>query len=585
MMNRRLGFHAACIALAGLLSSTASPAHAQAVRGDRLAGENHASRSQVIARNGMAATSHPLATQVALDILKQGGNAVDAAIAANACLGLVEPGMNGVGGDLFAIVWDAEAGELHGLNASGRSPMGLTREHLREELGDREFIPTHGPLSVSVPGVVDGWFELHERFGALPMPDLLAPSIAYAEDGVPVPQTIAHQWEEAVERLTANEDEIGDLGNFLETFTLDGRAPREGEVFQNPDLARTYRLIAEGGRNAFYEGEIAEIIDAYAERTGMHLRKADLEAHESTWLDPVSVNYRGYDIFQLPPNGQGIAALQMLNILEGYDLAAMGHNSADYLHVHAEAKKLAFADRAQHYADPDFHDIPLEWLLSKEYAAERREHIDMDQARAEVDAGVPALEEGDTVYLTVADGEGNMVSLIQSIFLNMGSGMVPDGLGFPLQCRGAGFTLEEDHANAYEPGKRPFHTIIPGFVMKDGEPYMSFGVMGGPVQPQGHVQVLCNIIDFGMNLQEAGDAARYAHSGSSQPTGQVMTDGGVLALESRIPESVRAELRRRGHTVSSDDFFGGYQAIRRDPETGVYFGASEMRHDGQAAGY
>ncbi len=572
-------------AAAALLVAAALPAQGQIVSGDRIAGHNHAGRSPVLAVNGMAATSHPLATKIAEDILKAGGNAEDAAIAANAFLGFAEPGMNGVGGDLFAIVWDADSERLHGLNASGRAPQGLTREQLVEALGDKPFIPMHGPLSVSTPGAVDGWFALHERFGRLPMEDILAPSIAYAEAGVPVPQTIAAQWQEAVERLTANEAEIGGLQNFLDTFTFDGRAPREGEVFRNPDLAETYRLIAEGGRDAFYEGAIAEAIDAYADRVGMHLRAADLAAHESTWVDPVSVNYRGYDVYQLPPNGQGAAALQMLNILEGYDLAAMGHNSADYLHVHAEAKKLAFADRARHYADPEFHDIPLERLLSKEYAAERRALIDMDRAQDAVDAGAPALAASDTVYLTVADSEGNMVSLIQSIFLNMGSGMVPDGLGFPLQCRGAGFSLEEGHPNVYEPGKRPFHTIIPGFVMKDGEPFMSFGVMGGPVQPQGHVQVLCNIIDFGMNLQEAGDAARYAHSGSSQPTGQVMTDGGTLALESRVPEATRADLRRRGHAISSDDFFGGYQAIKRDRENGVYVGASELRHDGLALGY
>jgi gamma-glutamyltranspeptidase / glutathione hydrolase len=571
--------------LALMLINPDTSAQSPVTTGDRPAGLPHATRSAVIARNGMAATSHPYASQIALDVLKQGGTAVDAAIAANAALGLVEPGSNGIGGDLFAIVWDAKTARLYGLNASGRSPRGLSYEQLTVELGDRRFIPMHGPLAVSVPGAVDGWFELHARFGRLPMARLLQPSIEYAEAGVPVPQIIAHNWQLAVDRIAANRADITDGGNFEKTFTIDGRAPREGDVFRNPDLGRTYRRIADGGRDAFYRGAVAEALDAYARRTGLYLRKADFEAHTSTWVDPVSVNYRGYDIYQLPPNGQGIAGLQMLNILEGFDLAAMGHNSADYLHVQAEAKKLAFADRARYYADPEFSDVPLAWLLSKEYAAERRALIDMTRARQEVDAGVPAMRQGDTVYLTVADRDGNMVSLIQSNFLDFGSGMVPDGLGFALQSRGAAFTLEPGHPNVYAPGKRPFHTIIPGFIMKDGRPYISFGVMGGPVQPQGHVQIVCNLIDFGMTLQEAGDAARYVHAGSSEPTGQVMTAGGRLALESRIPADVRAELERRGHTVISEEFFGGYQAIRWDAERRVYIGASEMRKDGQAVGY
>jgi len=571
--------------LAAMLINPGPSAQSRITTGDRPAGLPHASRSMVIARNGMAATSHPYASQIALDVLKQGGSAVDAAIAANAALGLVEPASNGIGGDLFAIVWDAKSGRLHGLNGSGRSPRGLSLEALRGALGDREFIPMHGPLAVSVPGAVDGWFTLHARFGRLPIAQLLEPGIQYAEAGVPVPQIIAHNWQLAVERIAANRADITDGGNFEKLYAVNGRAPREGDVFRNPELARTYRRIAHGGRDAFYRGEIADDLDRYARRVGLHLRKSDLDAHTSTWVEPVSVNYRGYDVYQLPPNGQGIAGLQMLNILEGYDLAAMGHNSADYLHVQAEAKKLAFADRARYYADPEFSDIPLAWLLSKAYAAERRTQIDMSRARRDVDAGVPAMRQGDTVYLSVADRDGNMVSLIQSNFLDFGSGMVPDGLGFALQSRGAAFTLQAGHPNVYAPGKRPFHTIIPGFIMKDGRPFVSFGVMGGPVQPQGHVQIICNLIDFGMNLQEAGDAARYVHAGSSEPTGQVMTDGGRLALESRIPADVRSELERRGHTVIAEEFFGGYQAIQWDPERGIYIGASEMRKDGQAVGY
>lgn len=574
----------------GLLAGAAAvclsmSAHAQVVGGDRVTGSPHATRSQVIARNGMAATSHPYATQIAIDVLKRGGAAVDAAIAANAALGLFEPASNGIGGDLFAIVWDAKSRRLYGLNASGRSPKGLSFEQMRAAVGERRFIPMHGPLAVSVPGAVDGWFELHARFGRLPMADLLAPSIRHAEEGVPVPQVIAHHWQLAVERLAANHADITDSVNFTKTFTISGRAPREGDVFRNPDLARTYRQLAAGGREAFYRGEIGERIDRYARRVGLHLRQEDLAAHTSTWIDPVSVNYRGYDVYQLPPNGQGIAGLQMLNILEGFDLAAMGHNSADYLHVQAEAKKLAFADRARHYADPDFHKVPLDWLLSKKYAAERRALIDMERARPSVDAGVPPTRQGDTVYLTVADRDGNMVSLVQSNFLDFGSGMVPEGLGFALQSRGAAFSLEQGHPNVYAPGKRPFHTIIAGFIMKDGAPQVSFGVMGGPVQPQAHVQIICNIVDFGMNLQEAGDAARYVHAGSAEPTGQVMTDGGKLALESRIPLEVRTRLRQKGHTVTESEFFGGYQAIRRDHARGVYIGATEMRKDGLALGY
>jgi gamma-glutamyltranspeptidase / glutathione hydrolase len=558
---------------------------AQTGVGDRVTGAPFATRSPVIALNGMAATSHPLATQIALDVLKQGGNAVDAAIAANAALGVVEPASNGIGGDLFAIVWDSGSRQLHGLNASGRASRTFSYEQMRAALGSREFIPLHGPHSVTVPGAVDGWFQLHSRFGSLPMRDILEPSIRYAEEGVPVPQVIAYWWDQAVARIEQNLHDITEVENFRRTFTPGGRAPREGEVFRNPDLARTYRAIAAGGRDAFYDGAIADAIESYARRAGIHIRRSDLAAQRSDWVTPVSVNYRGYDVHQIPPNTQGIAALQMLNILEGYDLRSMGHNSADYLHVLVEAKKLAFADRARHYADPEFHDVPLEWLLSKEYAAQRRESIDMARAQARLEAGAPGMRRGNTVYLTVADRHGNMVSLIQSNFLDFGSGHVPDGLGFALQGRGGGFSMQADHPNVYAPGKRPFHTIIPGFITRDGEPFLSFGVMGGAVQPQGHVQVIVNLIDFGMNVQEAGDAARFAHVGSSEPTGQLMTDGGTLALESGVPQHVRRELERRGHRVVYQEFFGGYQAILRDRENGVYHGASEMRKDGQAAGY
>ena len=532
----------------------------------------------------MVATSHPLATQIGLDVLKQGGTAVDAAIAANAALGVVEPNNGGIGGDLFAIVWSAKDRKLYGLNASGRSPKGLTYAVLKTTLKDQTLIPLYGPLSVSVPGAVDGWFQLHRRFGKLPMRKLLAPSIRYAREGVPVPQVIAYSWQVAADRLAANEAVVKDA-NFRRTFLINGKAPTEGQLFQNPDLATTYEKLAAGGRDVFYKGVVANAIDRYARRVGMFLRKSDLVTHQSTWVEPVSVNYRGYDVYELPPNGQGIAVLQMLNIVEGFDLKSLGHNSADYLHLLVEAKKLAFEDRARYYADPDFAKASINWLLSKEYATKRRALIDPKKASERLDAGEPALRAGDTVYLTVADDQGNMVSLIQSNMLEFGSGLVPDGLGFVLHNRGTSFSMQPNHANVFAPGKRPFTTIIPGFVAKQGEPFLSFGVMGGAMQPQGHLQILCNIIDFGMNVQEAGDAARFSHSGSSEPTGTLMTDGGRLALEKGIAPDVRIALEKRGHRLAPTDFFGGYQAIRWDSVKRVYWGATEMRKDGQAAGY
>jgi len=561
-------------ALLVVLAMTAAPDS----RGyDRLTGQPFASRSEVIAPNGMAATSQPLATQVALDILKAGGNAIDAAIAANAVLGLVEPTGCGIGGDLFAIVWDAKNKELSGLNASGRSPRSLTLEHFRQRELDQ--VPYLGPLAVSVPGAVDGWYELHARYGSKPMAELLAPAIAYAEQGFPVTEVIAHVW-------ALNAESRGEFPGFADTFLPGGRAPEKGEMFRNPRLAATLREIAKGGRDAFYKGEIAEKIGAYMASQGGFLSYEDLAAHRSEWVEPVSTNYRGYDVYELPPNTQGIAALQLLNILEGYDLASMGYDSADYVHTFVEAKKIVWADRAKYYADMDFASVPVGTLISKEYAAERRKLIDPKKAATMDAAGDAALEHGDTIYMTVADRHGNMISLIQSNYGGMGSGMVPGDLGFGLQNRGALFSLEEGHANVYEPGKRPFHTIIPAFVLKDGEPWLSFGVMGGSMQPQGHAQILVNMIDFGMNLQEAGDAPRIRHTGSSQPTGEVMSDGGTVYLESGYGAGVREDLAARGHTVASKRTdYGGYQAILWDATQRVYYGASETRKDGHAAGY
>lgn len=564
-------------AAAALALATAAIPPAVAHAGDRPVGQPFATRSEVIAQHGMAATSQPLATQVALDILKQGGNAVDAAIAANAVIGLMEPTGAGIGGDLFAIVWDPRSQKLHALNASGRSPRELSLEWFREQGLTR--IPSEGGLSVSVPGAVDGWAALHERFGTLPLSTLLAPAIRYAQDGFPVSPVIARYWASGAKKF-------GGYPGFRETFTIDGRAPEAGEIFRNPDLARTLEAIAAGGRDAFYRGPIAQTIADTVRSQGGFLSTEDLAAHHSDWVEPISTNYRGYDVWELPPNGQGLAVLQMLEILEGYDLASMGFGSADYLHTLIEAKKLVYEDRAHYYADPAFAEVPVEELLSEGYAAERRALIDPERALREIDHGDPILRHGDTIYLTVADASGTMVSLIQSNYGGMGSGVIPAGLGFMLQNRGQSFSLDPAHANAFAPGKRPFHTIIPGFVTKQGQPWLSFGVMGGDMQPQGQVQVLVNAIDFGMDLQEAGDAPRVYHGGSSESTGEHMGDGGTVHLESGIAPEVVAELARRGHTIgSSRASYGGYQAIGWDAANRVFRGASESRKDGQAAGF
>ncbi|HET7810126.1 MAG TPA: gamma-glutamyltransferase [Steroidobacteraceae bacterium] len=549
--------------------------------GPRPSGSRVPTRSEVIATQGMAATSQPLATQVALDILKKGGTAVDAAIAANATLGLMEPTGNGVGGDLFAIVWDAKSGKLHGLNGSGRSPRSLTLKKLREELKKLNVtkIPPRGPLPVSVPGTVDGWFELHAKFGKLPMKELLQPAINYARNGFPVSEIIAEGW-------ALNARVLKDYPNYAAIYMPGGRAPQKGEIFRNPLLADTLTAIANGGRDAFYKGEIAQRVEKYMRANGGYLTAADFAAHHSEWVEPVSTNYRGYDVWELPPNTQGVAALQMLNILEAYDLKTMGFGSADYLHLFIEAKKLAFEDRARYYADPEFARIPLKALLSKDYAAKRRALIKPDKAALEYPVDTQAIDQGDTIYMTVADAAGNMVSLIQSNYRGMGSGMTPDGCGFILQDRGELFSLEDGHPNVYAPGKRPFHTIIPAFITKDGKPWLSFGVMGGAMQPQGHVQIVVNLVDFGMNLQEAGDAPRARHDGSSEPTGEHMADGGEVVLEQGFSPEVVRSLEARGHKVrvENDGDFGGYQAIGRNQQ-GVYFGASESRKDGAAQGY
>ena len=551
---------------------------------DRVTGKNFATRSEVIAANGMVATSQPLATQIGLDILKQGGTAVDAAIAANAALGLMEPTGNGIGGDLYAIVWQQKSKKLYGLNASGRSPKALTLSKLKSVLKEqgKSTIPPYGMIPISVPGTVDGWFELHKKFGHLSMKQILQPSIDYANKGFPVSELIAYYWDKSVPRLSPQP------GAFKQTFTINGKAPKKGQIFKNPDLANTLTIIAEKGKEAFYQGEIAQSIDRFMRQHGGFLRLDDFSEHRSTWVTPQSTNYRGYDIFELPPNGQGIAALQMLNILEQYDLSSMGFLSEETLHTMIEAKKLVFEDRAKFYADMDFYQVPLKGLLSKQYAKERAKLIQPSAAKR-VDSGNPATYQGDTIYLTTADKYGNMVSLIQSNYRGMGSGVVVPGLGFVFQDRGQLFSLDETHANVYAPAKRPFHTIIPAFIMKDNQPFMSFGLMGGAMQPQGHVQIISNIIDFKMNLQEAGDATRWQHFGSTEPTEEstkYIKQGGYVAIESDIPYQVIQGLINRGHKVSYDrGGYGGYQAIMYDSKNKVYYGASESRKDGQAAGY
>ncbi|HET6564625.1 MAG TPA: gamma-glutamyltransferase [Xanthomonadales bacterium] len=557
--------------------------------GTRYTGDRFVTRSPVLGRNGMASTSHPIASAIAVDILKKGGSAIDAAIAANAMLGLVEPYACGIGGDMFAIIWDPQSRQLLGYNGSGHTPKDFGYTELQQQLGEGKPLPLFGALAVSVPGAVDGWFELHQRFGKLPMAELLAPAIAYARQGVAITEVDAHTWNESLKEFPGEGLTDADVVELMRVYKPNGKAPQVGEVFQNPDLADSYQRLADGGRDAYYTGDIGERIIKAVQAAGGHLQASDLASHRGEWITPVSVNYRGYDLYEIPPNSQGIAALQMLNIIKQFPMAQFGRNSADYWHVLAEASKLAYEDRARFYSDPDFGEIPLSWLLSDEYAKERATLVNMQQAATQYPAGEPP-QHGDTTYLAVADSSGLMVSWIQSNFWEFGSGVVAEGTGFALQNRGSQFNMDPQHANVYAAGKRPFHTIIPAFLMKDGEPLMAFGVMGGYLQPQAHVQIVANMVDFGMNVQQAGDAARFVHQTASQPTGGKMTDGGTLRIEAGVNNSIIAELRQRGHTVAHGErtysgSYGGYQAVWRDPETGVYWGGTEMRFDGASAGY
>mgnify|MGYP001161170480 FL=1 len=540
---------------------------------DRITGEKFASRSEVLGQNGMIATSHPLATQIGLDILKKGGTAIDAAIAANIALGLMEPTGSGVGGDLFAIVWHGKENKLYGLNASGPSPKSINLNFFKEKKLDK--IPSFGPLPVTVPGAVDGWVKLHQKFGNQDFKTLFEPTIYYAKNGFPITETIAFY-------LETSKGRYSNYPNFSEVWLKKGQTPKKGEIFKNPFLASTLEKIAEEGRAGFYEGEIAKTIVDFIQSQGGFLTYEDLSGFHSEWVSPVSTNYRGYDVWELPPNGQGIAALQILNILENFDLKNLGLFSAEYIHLFVEAKKLAFADRAKYYADPQFAEIPLKKLISKSYGKKRASLINLKEPALTDEPGV--LIDGDTIYLTAADKFGNMISLIQSNYRGMGSGMMPPGLGFMLQDRGELFSLQKDHLNVVEGGKRPFHTIIPAFITKDGKPYVSFGVMGGATQPQAHAQIVINMIDFGLNLQEAGDAPRIVHSGSSQPTDEIMNSGGTLSIETGFGLDIVRTLENMGHELKyQKGIFGGYQAIML--KQGVYYGASESRKDGQASGF
>lgn len=585
--------------------------------GDRQpSGRALGTRSAVVAPNAAAATAHPLATQTALDIMKRGGTAMDAAIAANAMLGLVEPTGNGIGGDLYAIVWDPKTNQLYGYNGSGRSPMGATLADMQakaDQFMEGEEIPPFGAAPVTVPGTVEAWGALHERFGRLTFNTLMEPTIRYARDGAPIPEVIAYYWQFGPRRFgpAAESGMLEEYDNAKKTYF--SPTPIEGSLFRNPDLADTLERIAYAGPEDFYTGEIARTMGDYFERIDGYLRFDDFAAHDGEWVEPLCVEYREQvKLCELGPNTQGVAALQMLQMLERFDLREMGYGSADSLMAQVEAKRLAFADRAAGYADDAFSGIDPNVFIRPGYNAARGESIDLSTAMAPPAPGYAdadaKLEDGDTTYLTVTDKDGMMVSLIQSNYRGMGSGLVADGLGFMFQDRGQLFSLDPAHPNVFEPGKRPFHTIIPAFAFKKDmpgcqvpaiapelactyEPWLSFGLMGGGMQPQGHVQVILNLVDFDMGLQEAGDAARWEHRGGCEPTDDLNGDAcendmGVIHLESGIPVEARAELERRGHTVECCRANGGgYQAIMRDFQSGAWIAATEMRKDGNADGY
>jgi gamma-glutamyltranspeptidase / glutathione hydrolase len=544
----------------GLVSTAKTPAHA---------------------KHGMVAAAHPAAVEAGLKVLQSGGNAVDAAIAVNAMLAVVEPMSCGMGGDLFAIVWDAKTKKLYGLNASGRSPYAASAKLYRER--GLKMVPEYGALAVTVPGCVDGWDQLRKRFGTKSFAETIGPAVEAAESGFLVPPVIGQAWRSSARMLGRDPD-------CAAAFLLpSGRAPGPGSMMTNKRMAATLKQIIEGGRDAYYKGPLTDAIVAALKKQGGLFVKRDFEEHTSTWVEPIGTDYRGVKVWQLPPNGQGLAVLEMLNILAGYDLKAMGHNSPEFAHLFVEAKKLAYADRAAYYADMDFEkNLPIAELATRAYGDRQRKRIDLMKAAMEVEPGDPRLATSETTYLTVVDKDRNAVSLIQSNYMGFGSRVMAGELGFMFQNRGALFSLDEKHPNRLEPHKRPFHTIIPGMATKDGKPWFSFGVMGGDMQPQGHVQVLVNLIDHGMDPQAAGAAARIRHDGSSSPTGEVMKDGGTVVLEPEISKEVADSLNAKGHKVTrgrASAAFGGYQGILIDDKTGELIGGSEPRKDGYAKGY
>lgn len=557
--------------------------------GDRIVGERFAGRSTVWGSQGAAATAHPIATLIGIDTLRRGGSAIDAAIAINAALGFLEPVANGIGGDAFGLLWDPAQRRVVGFNGSGNSPMGLSLETARSRAVDG-YLPRYGAVTVNVPGTVDAWWSAHQRYGKLPWADVLMPVAELCDRGVPVPQVIAFYLERNMANFLRPNAGVEETENARRVFMPGGRTPHEGEMFRNPDLARTYRMIAQGGRDAYYDGPIADHIESYFRRIGGWMTRADLAAHQTEWVEPLMSTYRGVEVYQLGPNTQGLSTLQLLNIAEQFDLPAMGFQSAASIHHQAEAKRLAFEDRARWFADARFAQTPVDWLISKEYAAQRAALIRPDRVMDRVFPG-DAPTQGDTTYFSVADADGMMVSWIQSNYRGMGSGLVPDGpdgstLGFMFQDRGELFNLNDGHPNLYQPGKRPFHTIIPGFACKDGHPWMAFGVMGGGMQPQGQAQIVINMTDYGLGPQEAGDAPRWQHYGSSEPTGQPAEGVGVLHLESGVPAETRRGLEAMGWTLGAPDGgFGGYQNVVRQINADggwTYGAATEMRKDGLA---
>src|ERR1700761_5422056 len=557
--------------------------------GDRPAGASFASRSAALGCSGAAGTAQPIATLTAIEILKRGGSAVDAAIAANACLGFLEPTSSGLGGDCYAMIWDPKLNKVVSLAGSGNSPRKLTLEIARAK-AKGGVLPHLGAVTVSTPGALDAWWTLHQRYGKLKWAELFEPAIHLAESGVPVPQIIGYYIKRNLTAFTRPGSGVEETANAMHTWAPGGKAPNEYDVFRNPDLGRTYRMIAEGGRDAFYDGPIAKTIDAYFKRIGGWLSSEDLSAQHAEWVEPLVTKYRGVDVYAMGANTQGLATLQMLNIIEQFDLRGYGFQSPESLHVQIEAKRLAYEDRARFYADPHFAKIPIDWLKSKEYAKERAKLIQLDRILEPVYPG-QAPSHGDTTYFSTADKDGMMVSMIQSNFRGMGSGLVADGLGFMFQDRGELFSLKDGHPNIYAPGKRPFQTIIPGFAVRDGAPWMSFGVMGGDMQPQGQAQIVINRVDYGLDIQAAGDSPRWHHEGSSQSMGEDVPDlgsKGVLRLEAGVPVETRKALIALGWPMGeSEGGFGRYECIenRKQGTDRVYAAASEMRADGVALAY